>query len=431
MGPIWFEVVNSASWSVVLGAPLLLFLKAHDAPAIVLGAAVAMSPLLQILQPLGARLLHHRGYRATMVRGWTARTALTLLIVAVIWWSEALGPWWTVALTMALLSGFCVIRGLTSCAWMPWMSQLVPDSLRGRFLSASQGSMQVTVLLCQAGYALILAKVPGVPGFTLLFIWSALMGWVAAWMLGRIPDRPVAAEGPPGPVAWRSLLGHQPFRALLAFNLVAWIAFAGAGVLWVPVLRDLYGCSDGFIALMPVWAGLAGVAILPLLSQILDRVGSRPVLALALVVVALHFVLWALLAAHVMPLALPAVIAIQVTGGAAFTAWGVANTRLAMACVPPQGRSHYFALHGAVAALGYGVFPIVWGGLLDVLAAHGGTSWRITAHAWLYLAMAVITLAALAWHRRLIEPEALSNAAFLSELRRLPGRAWARWWPDR
>jgi len=430
-GPLRFEAVNAASWSVILGAPMLVYLKAHGAPAVVLGLALSLSPLLQILQPVGARLLPRFGYRGLMVRGWVARTVVTVLVAVVAWWSLTLGAGWTVALTMALLTTFSLIRGVASGAWMPWITQLVPEDQRGRFLATNQVLVTLTTLVCLAAYAWVLDRLPGVPGFTLLFLWSAVLGWVASWVLARIPDRPVAAEGPPGSVAWRELLRHRPFRALLLFDLVAWSAFAGAGVLWVPVLRDLHHCSDGFIALMPVWAGLAGVATLLLLGSRLDRVGSRPVLAVAVPLLALHFGLWAALAAGWVPLGVSSIAAIQISGGAGFSAWAIANTRLAMSCIPPQGRSHFFALHGAVAALGYGVMPVLWGAALDLLEAHGGRGWSIPGHAWLYLAMAGLGLAALRWHRHLVEPAALPTRVLLAELCRLPGRALARWWPDR
>jgi hypothetical protein len=119
------------------------------------------------------------------------------------------------------------------------------------------------------------------------------------------------------------------------------------------------------------------------------------------------------------------------TGGAGFNAWAIANTRLAMASIPLQGRSHFFALHGMVAAIGYGVMPVAWGAALDLLEAHGGREWSIPPHAWLYGVMAVLALIALRWHRHLVEPTAMTTSAVLSELWRVPGRAVARWWPDR
>jgi hypothetical protein len=45
--------------------------------------------------------------------------------------------------------------------------------------------------------------------------------------------------------------------------------------------------------------------------------------------------------------------------------------------------------------------------------------------------MAGLGLAALRWHRHLVEPAALPTRVLLAELCRLPGRALARWWPDR
>ncbi len=432
-----FEVVNAASWSVILGAPLLLFLKSHDASATALGVAAAAAPLLQVLQPLGARLMPRYGYRGLMIRGWNVRTFLTLLVAVLALASPWLAPSATVLGTLALVLGFCVIRGLTCGGWLPWMTQLVPGRVRGRFLAAATGCVQGSVILCQIGYATVLEQLPGSTGFAVLFLWSCLTGWGAAWVMARIPDAPVSAEGGIGPVPWRELLRHPPFRALLRFDLLAWTAMAGAGVFWIPVLRDLHQQGDGFIALMPVWASGAGLASLWFLGRALDRAGSKPLLAVALVLVSVHLALWALLAAKWLPLSLPVLCGVQITGGIAFTAFGLANTRLLMTSVPGQGSSHFFALHGATFAIGQGVMPILWGVVLDWCLAHGGATWTVPAHAWLYGTMAVLTLCAFGFHRQLQEPSAQSTGDFLAEtLWHMPTRTLARlvpsgWFGDR
>lgn len=423
-----FEVVNACSWSAVLGAPMILLLKSQGASATVLGVALALLPLTQALQVVGARLLPRFGYRGLMVRGWTARTALVGLIAATAFCAPALGPSATIVLSLGLLAGFTVLRGLASCAWMPWITQLVPEQRRGRFIAAAGMLIQATTVACNLGYALVLDLLPAPFGSAALLVWSCAAGFAAAWTMARIPDCPVAAEGGVGPVPWRIMLACRPFARLVAFAVVACTALAALGVLWVPVMRDLHHRDDGFIALLPVWAGLAYLAVLPLLGRLVDRSGSRPLLALALLVWSLHALLWAALAAGWLPLAWWVLGLIQLTAGSGSAAFYLGGQRLLMATVPGQGRSHFFALHGLALALGQGVSPVLWGLALDALQPWGGwAGLGLNAHAALYLAAAALMAASLALCARLEEPQAMGTSRFLHEmLVRTPGRALAR-----
>ena len=59
-----FQVFNTVSFSIVLGAPMLLYLKGLGASGTILGVAAALPPLLNILQMPAARFVETIGYRA-------------------------------------------------------------------------------------------------------------------------------------------------------------------------------------------------------------------------------------------------------------------------------------------------------------------------------------------------------------------------------
>ncbi len=420
-----FEVVNACSWSGVIGAPLILLLKSQGASATVLGAALALMPLTAALQLVGARWLPRFGYRGLMVRGWTARTVMVGLMAVVALAMPHLSPTTVIWLMLGLLAAFTVIRGLTSCAWMPWITSLVPEDGRGRYLSWAAMLIQATVIVCNLGFAVVLDLVPGPAGFAVIYTWACLTGLAAAWTMNRIQDVPVSAEGAIGDVPWRAMLAHAPFTRFLIFNVLVFVALAALGVLWVPVLRDLHGQSDGFIAMLPVWASVAQLVLLPLLGLLVERSGSRPMIAVALATWVIHAGLWAGLAAGQLPLNWWTLLLIQGTAGAGAAAFNLASQRLLMATVPGQGRSHFFALHSGALALGQGVAPVLWGLALDGSAGWHG--WGLNAHAALYLASALLIALSILLSLRLSEPRAVSTAEFLSELLvRSPRRALAR-----
>lgn len=420
-----FEVVNACSWSAVLGAPLILLLKSQGASATVLGAALALLPLTQALQLVGARWLPRFGYRGLMVRGWTARTAMVGLMACVALAMPWLAPATVIWLILGLLAAFTVLRGLTSCAWMPWITSLVPEDGRGRFLSWSAILIQATLIVCSLGYALVFDLLPGPTGFALIYTWACVTGFAAAWTMNRIPDVPVSSEGGIDNVPWRVMLSHTPFSRFLVFSILVYVALAALGVLWVPVLRDLHGQSDGLIARLPVWASIAQICLLPLFGLLVERSGSKPMIAVALATWVVHAGLWAGLAGGQFPLTWWVLVLIQGTAGAGFAAFHLASQRLLMATVPGQGRSHFFALHSGALALGQGVAPVLWGLALD--RSVGWHGWGLNAHAALYLASGLLLALSILLSLRLSEPRALSTREFLRELLvRSPRRALAR-----
>jgi predicted neutral ceramidase superfamily lipid hydrolase len=139
---------------------------------------------------------------------------------------------------------------------------------------------------------------------------------------------------------------------------------------------------------------------------------------LANVTFAIHLLLWAGLSSHFLPLVWWSVLLIQVTAGIAIAALNLGNHRLAMSIVPSMGRSHFLALFSVVNGLTLGVLPIAWGIALDGLAGwqHQWNRWEWNHFSLLYVALALIALAAQVWHTRLTEPRAMTTEEFFREL---------------
>ena len=73
-----YEVFNTASWSVVLGSPMLLFFQHLNASATVLAIAACLSPVLNILQLPAAYYVERVGYRRFVLSGWTLRSCIVV-----------------------------------------------------------------------------------------------------------------------------------------------------------------------------------------------------------------------------------------------------------------------------------------------------------------------------------------------------------------
>ena len=92
-----FQVFNTVSFSIVLGAPMLLYFKGLGASGTVIGIVAALPALLNILQMPAARFVEQIGYRAFVLRGWSLRSVFILgmaivpLLPAAISWARPRG----------------------------------------------------------------------------------------------------------------------------------------------------------------------------------------------------------------------------------------------------------------------------------------------------------------------------------------------------
>ena len=245
-----------------------------------------------------------------------------------------------------------------------------------------------------------------------------------------VPDvAPPPQTGDAQRAPWKAMVLYSPFLRLLVYNVIIFCAMAGAGVFWVPCLRDQFQLSDTQILLFGSVTPISMTLCLPWIGRMVDRVGSRPVLGLANVVLAIHLASWSALGAGFLPLTWWSVVLIQGASGLGIAALNVGNQRLAMSIVPVMGRSHFLALFSVVNGLTLGMLPIIWGVALDSLGSwqEAWPRWQWNHFSVLYAGLAVIALAAQLWHARLEEPRAMTTEEFFRELFvKTPARAITR-----
>jgi len=425
-----FQVFNTVSFTIVLSTPMILYFKKLGASATVLGIVLALPALLNILQIPAAQFVERIGYRAFVLRGWATRCAFILGMAGVAMLPDKINALTRVALLLFLLFAFNVSRGISYCGFLPWITQWIPEGVRGRYISRDQISASFAMLGTMFLATLYLRRPESKYSYGFLFFVSFLTAVISLWLLRRIPDvpvppRPVSDE----PVPYKEMLLHPPFFKLLIFNTVFLVGLAGGTVFWIPMLHDAFGAPDSVILGMTAFYSAVSMACLWVFGHLVDRVGSRPLLGLATLTLVVHFSLWCSVGARLLPFNLTAIILVQSTAAIGLSLFNLANTRLVMATVPPMGRSHFFALYTVVTSLISGFFPIVWGILLDTLAGWGGawSRWQWNQYSLLYGAVVIIMMVAVVMRNRLSEPRAMTTDAFLRELLvETPGRAISR-----
>jgi MFS family permease len=430
----FFAIFNALSFQIVLGSPMILYAKSLDASATVLGIITGMMPLLVIFQIPAAYYIDRIGYRRFVFAGWGVRVALIFLMALAPLTAAFLDAPTRLALMLLLLFGFNLSRGISSSAWMPWLTSLLPASIRGKYLAREAAWVNLGSLVTMVLSALFLWGSPVAWQFSITFAFSALAGAVSLTFLKRIPDAeiPEHIRSSRTPVPFLAMARYGPFRKLL-WTVLSWaVAYGGMTTFTVAFLKAETPWVDGEILLVGAMAFLGGLCSLWFMGSRLDRLGSRPVLLLGYLIWVLIAIVWALVAGRLAAPRIILIVVLHMVMGLFAALTNMANTRLAMAIIPAMGRSHFFAIYSVVLNVTLGLSPILWGLMIDALSPVRvvwlGLEWN--RYSIFFAGGGVAFLVTLGFARRLDEPAAARMDELLRDiLIQMPQRFWLRFWP--
>ncbi|MSR66197.1 MAG: MFS transporter [Pedosphaera sp.] len=427
----WFGFFNALSFQIILSSPMLLYAKSLDASATVLGLLSGMMPLLVIFQIPAAKHLGRISYKRFLLLGWGTRV-LFIFLIALVPLAGFLKDPTRLVLVLALLFAFNLTRGIASCAWLPWVAAVVPEDSRGTYLVRDALFVNTASLLTFWLSALMLGNKPANWQFAALFGFSAVAGVVSLLFMRRIPEAPMSAEVKQSsePVPWGAIAGFKPFRRLLVLGVVFALATGGLGTFILSWLRsDPVNMAENRVLLVISAQFLGGMSTLWLLGERLDRYGSRPVIALGILLGLGLVDCWVLLAGGVLQPTAATIAALQFAMGFVGSIVGMGITRLLMAVVPTMGKNHFFAMYSVATSLTAGLSPILWGILIDGLAEVRmrwlGLEWN--SYSLFFAASAMLMLVTLWLCSRLVEQKAERLEALMRDLFiEGPLRIWPR-----
>lgn len=425
----WFALFNAVSFQIILGAPIIVYAKSLGASSTVLGIIAAFTPLMTVFQLPAAQFLDRYGYRQFVLMGWSLRTIFIFLITAVPLMTFLDGPT-KIAVILAALFVFNLLRGISSAAWMPWMAALVPEERRGRFLSIDQTFMHLGSLLALVASAFVMTGRVDPWEYSLVFLISAMGATASLAFIRRIPE--VAAEETvrrsSQPVPWRAILSYPPFRELLVFNILFMAVIGSLGVFTIEYLREFPKFDVSLVLYLSALSFIGALVSLPLVGRFVDEAGSKPVMAFALLLFGVVIIGWFLIAAGILPASMWIVGVLNFLSGVAGANFNLANVRIVMATMPEMGRNHFFALFTVITSLGLGAAPVMWGVSLDLIGTYeavtGVFHWK--RHSIYFAILFALNLVAFALIRRLHESRDEQATSLVYAKLRRAGKLWHR-----
>jgi MFS family permease len=361
-----FSFYNQLNFQIMLGTPMIIYAKSLGASSTTIGIVAALAPLLTVLQLPTAYFIPKIGYKRFVLLGWFSRT-LTVFSLAMLPAVTVFDNTTKISLMLMALFVFNVLRGISTGAWLPWLTTLVPEERRGHFLRKDQTYVQVGGLLAMALSTAVLWSSSKPWHFVLLFFFSACAGTLSLFFIRLIPDVEVGEQVRTSsqPVPWAAMLKYPPFTKLLIFTVVYNWVIGGLAAFIIGFLQNIGGFSDGMILGCNMFAFVGAAISVPLFAGLMNRTGTKPILRIALVCYFWAVICWLLISSNLLTITPLMVVLIYLILGVAGGLFGIANVRIAMDTMPLMGRNHFFALFTVFTSMSLGLAPICWGIFLD------------------------------------------------------------------
>lgn len=363
-----FQSFNALSFSIILGAPMVLFTTWLGGGSKSVGLVTSIMPFLTVLQIPSTKYIGKLGYRRAMMAGWTSRTFVLLGIASL----PFLKGYWSTGRLIAFLSLFIFawsfLRAMANASWLPWIRALVPDDQRGRFFAAESRYIQLMSLTILFLSGVILGTNPSQWRFSMLFLISFLTGMISVIFLSRIPSKDVPHEErhlPSLVKTVREALRSKKYKRFLFYALAFTLANGGFDAFTVLFLKRESGFSERRILWLGACSSGGMILVLFFIGKILDQWGSMPIMKLCMSLIVFYQVVWFFMAQKILPYHFLFLIFFYFIIGFIRASIGIATTRLTMISIPRSAVLMALAIYTTGTGILGGVTPLFWGFVLD------------------------------------------------------------------
>ncbi|CAM9824004.1 unnamed protein product [Phaeothamnion confervicola] len=392
---LYFAFFHALNWQVVIGTPTVLFMQQLGADAFQVGLVFAWTFLLTPVQVLATAFLPRLGFKRLTLFGWNARAWFLLVPLGLAVLAPTQPASWMI--TSMILAMFCynLNRAVGTAALTPWLYQLVPESIRGRYWATDQILAALAGLGILVICALLFALLPPYAAFQVQYL-IAIFGALAAYReLRLLPD-----ADKPRLVSLEKILVETPrlltrpgtFRTYLLQSFPLFIAITPLPPFTAYYLKTVHGTPASAIMLFAMLTYLGVIAANVIMRARLDRFGAKPFFRLSYLaygISALGWLVFLYSAGRATPL-LPFLFFAQ---GFAGGCWTSANLNYLAQIVPEQDRALPVSLHGAAITFLGGISPVFWGLFLKAPDSDRAVSEPVFAGFFVVIMLVMLTLA--------------------------------------
>jgi len=363
--------------TLTTGAFLVGFVQLLGGSDLWIGVLSAIPSLAGILQIPGA--IWGRGYgsyKRFITPGgiiWRACYVPLVMLPLVAWPND-----FRLAVMAVLIFISAAAISIVQPIYNDWMAEIIPENSRGWYFSRRNAIGAITGAVVGIVGGAVLDAFRGrkldSQGFAVVFALGVICAAVSMFFYLRMNDIPrVAPIRTPIKEGLRSIrvpFADRAFRQVLIFLAFAIIAQAGPGNLFTAFGRESLDLNFKVLQGLAVSMAVGNVVSAPLWGFLSDKYGNKPVLTLALLLVATNPIAWLscfpgrevpntilLLTSHVLM-------------GVGWAGVALCQFNLVLATAPTADRANYLGAGLTVMAVMGGVAPLLGAASMAVLRTH-------------------------------------------------------------
>ena len=331
--------------------------------AIPLAAAVFQIPFSQLVSRT------HKRKKYILTFGLISR--MLWLLFGLIPFVLPMDPKWLRLWTVLLLLSFSSIGGsMINVCWFPWMADIVPVSIRGRWMSRRDAIVQIFNVLFGLFVSFLLDTVPGAVKYTIVFTLGGVFGMLDMLMFSFVEE--VYSTPPVKTSIVKSIGAVLRDRVFMRFTIfwTAWCFTANMSGMYISryALNEIGMTNTQVTIFGSITASFVTMIAIAQWGKIMDRYGCKPVMLVCGLVASLTqgFFLFASYGQVWM------MIAHNFLGAMFWCGSNLAATSMQLTYSPDDRRPSYIAVFSCVTSL-LGSFAgvMVGGALLDWLESIG------------------------------------------------------------
>ena len=312
-------------------------------------------------------------------------------------------------------------------SWLSWISDLIPDNIRGRFFGARNMICGIAGMLTMIIFGNVLDYLKhrssmGLPlGFGVTFTAAVIFGLLGLRFLGRISEPRVSRYAGAG--SFREFL-YLPFREKNFKNFLMFSFIWSFSVYFASPFFTLYFLrylkfSYGFIAVLGTVAACADLIGMQVWGRISDKVKNKAIIRLASWVAVLLPLAWVTVrpGTHVVPILL------NLVGGGFWAGINLSMNNLLLGISPRENKEIFLSSYNILAGLGAALGPILSGLVLKYMA---DADFQLLGREMLplqvvFLTSTLLRLFSLGLFRKVYEPEEATVGQLVRVLRSVRG----------
>jgi MFS family permease len=366
---------------MINGGVLALLITELGGSKFAVGAGFMANFLAQGARVLSGRHVDVSDRKRMVISWWLVSSAVFATILIPLLLADRLSSTVAVWLVVAIYFAQQVTKNIGGAAWHPWLADIVPRRLQGRFFGNMRRAFQLTSLTVIVVAGWYLGRDPSPMRFVAILAALAAAGFLRPTVLLRVRRVPPARKGPPermGPSLLRPLADRE-FRWFLVFWGAVTFLINVTRPFTVPFLRDDLRFPGSITIYASALLVLGMVVTLKRWGHTADRLGNRLVFFVNTGILSLSFLLLAVIppyyASQVASIGVAA-LSFLLTG-VGLAGMGIAQIVRLMHSPPSDYRGPYmglfFVVNGAISAVASASAGFVLDSLPATVILFGGS----------------------------------------------------------